>query len=77
MSLAQRILKAILPKQMADNMEAESRKWLMVCPDGHKISVWEAGAIRWGAGGKPKRLYHCRDCGRARWMTYEKATPAT
>jgi len=77
MSLTQRILKAVLPKQMADKMEAESRQWLMRCPEGHKISVWDAGAVRWGAAGNPKRRFFCRECGRVCWMTYEKASAAT
>ena len=73
MSLVQRIMKAVLPKQLADDLEAESRQWFLRCPDGHKISAWDAGAIRFGGHGKPKRFFRCPDCGRLRLMEYEKS----
>jgi uncharacterized protein with PIN domain len=74
MSFFQKLLTAVLPKDSIRNMEAESRAWMMRCPDcGHEISVWEAGGIRYGASGKPRRLMRCSQCGRRTWHhTYKK-----
>jgi transposase-like protein len=68
MSLIQRLLKAILPKSTLKAMEAESRHWMMRCPNcKHEHSVWEAGGIRFGAAGKPRRLLRCPNCGQMIW----------
>lgn len=57
------------------DIEAESRAWMMKCPDcGHEISVWEAGGIRFGAAGKPKRLMKCGKCGKRTWHQVYKKT---
>jgi hypothetical protein len=74
MSFFQKLFMAILPKDSAHSMEAESRAWMMRCSScAHEISVWEAGGIRYGASGKPKRLMRCSQCVRRTWHdTYKK-----
>lgn len=76
MALVQKLQKSIMPREMAEAMEAESRLWMMRCPDGHETSVWDAGGIRYRAAGKPVRLYRCGACGELRKMTLHKATSA-
>ncbi|HKP54780.1 MAG TPA: phage terminase large subunit family protein [Chloroflexia bacterium] len=61
-------------------MEADSRAWMMRCPNcGHERSVWEMGGIRWGAAGEPRRRLLCPQCGKKGWhKTYRKQEePAT
>ena len=74
MSFFQKLLRALLPKDSVDGMERESRAWMMRCPScGHEISVWDAGGIRFGASGKPRRLMRCSQCGKRTWHdTYKK-----
>jgi hypothetical protein len=70
MSGLQSFLKAIFPKRWGENMEAESRAWMMRCGNcGHDRSVWEMGGIRWRAGGNPRRMLACPKCGRMSWHT--------
>lgn len=63
MSFTQRLVYAIFPKRWAAAMEAESRRWIMVCPCGRETSIWDAGGVRYKAVGNPKRLYRCPQCG--------------
>ncbi|MGD9116923.1 MAG: hypothetical protein PVJ61_07105 [Dehalococcoidia bacterium] len=67
MTFIQRLITKILPGKLAKSMEAESRAWMMRCPCGHEISVWEAGGVRYKAAGKSLRLRRCEQCGRATW----------
>jgi hypothetical protein len=70
----QKTLKAVMPHKLAEAMEAESRLWMMRCPDGHEISVWDAGGIRYKAKGKAvPRLFKCAECGKLRKMELFKA----
>jgi hypothetical protein len=74
MGLVQKALKAVMPHKLAEAMEAESRLWMMRCPDGHEISVWDAGGIRYKAKGKAiPRLFKCAKCGKLRKMEFSKA----
>jgi hypothetical protein len=73
-AFVQTVLKSILPAAMAKRMEEESRAWKMRCPEGHEISVWDAGGIRYKASGKPVRLYRCKGCGKVRRMTLYKSS---
>lgn len=51
----QKFLLRILPKSWAQDMEADSRKWMLKCNTcGHERSVWDAGGIRWKAISKGK-----------------------
>jgi hypothetical protein len=71
----QKLLKSILPKNMADQMEAESRSWMLQCPNcKYEQSYWEIGGIRWGASGKPKIYRPCKNCSQLGWHTvYRKS----
>jgi translation initiation factor 2 beta subunit (eIF-2beta)/eIF-5 len=47
MNSTQRFFKAILPRKLAEDMEAESRSWFLRCEEcGAERSVWDAGGIR-------------------------------
>jgi hypothetical protein len=64
MNGARRWLLGLLPQKWADSMEAESRTWMMRCPNcEHEVSVWDAGGVRWKAAGRSKRLLRCQACG--------------
>ncbi len=76
MSLLQKLLVTLLPRKWAESMEAASRNWTARCPCGFERSFWEAGGIRWKAGGKEKIYLSCPQCGQSQWHTiYRK--PAT
>lgn len=63
MSFGQKLFKSVLPRSWGDAMEAESRRWMMQCPCGHEVSVWDAGGIRWKGSGEPRRRFPCPKCG--------------
>jgi hypothetical protein len=73
MSRLQRFFKAILPRKWFEAAEAESRRWIIRCPCGGGISVWDAGGLRWKANTRkrnwPKTLMDCAACGQRRWHT--------
>jgi hypothetical protein len=70
MSFRQKLLQAILPRRWVEEMEAESRSWMLRCDTCDlERSVWEAGGVRWKAAGRPSRLMRCPHCGRATWHT--------
>lgn len=64
MSTTQRLLRAIVPSSWFQQMEAESREWIMTCSQcGAQRSVWDAGGVRWKAKGEPTRRVRCTSCG--------------
>jgi hypothetical protein len=68
MSFGQKLLMAIVPRRWADEMEAESRSWMLHCNVcGLERSVWEMGGVRWKAAGRPSRLMYCPQCGKTTW----------
>lgn len=67
MTFIQKRLKAWLPARWAAAIEAESREWVLQCPCGHEVSVWEAGGIRYKARGNPRKLRTCPQCGQRTW----------
>jgi hypothetical protein len=70
MSFLQDLLHAIVPRRWADEMEAESRSWMLRCDAcGLERSVWETGGVRWKAAGRSSRLMRCAQCDRATWHT--------
>ena len=76
MSFFQRTLTAIVPRRWAEDMEAESRSWMLHCKVcGLERSVWEMGGVRWKAAGRPSRLMHCSQCGRSTWHTLYRRQP--
>jgi DNA-directed RNA polymerase subunit RPC12/RpoP len=69
-SFIQKLLIALFPPKVAEDMETESRSWILRCPTcGHERSIWDVGGIRWGAKGNPKRLLRCPACGNRTWHT--------
>jgi hypothetical protein len=73
-SAIQKFLQAVLPEKLANDMEAESRSWMVQCPNcKYKKSVWELGGIRWKAAGNPRKYLRCKNCGEKTWhQTYRK-----
>lgn len=72
MSSAQKFFIGLFPR-WAKDIEAESRRWMMRGECGHEYSVWDAGGVRWKAGGNPRRYRRCLQCGRASWhVVYKK-----
>ena len=70
MTFLQRFLISIFPKSWADDMEAESRHWMVRCSCGFERSLWDLGGIRWKAKGSPPRWYmRCSHCGQRSWHT--------
>jgi hypothetical protein len=70
MNFLQKLLMAIVPRRWADEMEAESRSWMLRCKVcGLERSVWEMGGVRWKAAGCPSRRRHCPRCGQTTWHT--------
>ena len=66
MSFGQQLLRAIVPRRLAEEIETESRSWMVRCNTCElECSVWEVGGVRWKAAGRPSRLVHCPRCGRA------------
>ena len=75
MSGAQNFMKSILPKSWAEDLEAESRQWMMQCPNcKHEVSVWEMGGIRWKAAGNPRRYAVCLNCMKSGWHQLYRKT---
>jgi hypothetical protein len=78
MSTIQKFLLAVLPAKWAQNLETESRQWIMKCPScSHEKSIWDLGGIRWGAAGKPKRLMMCPQCRQLTWHEVSRRDAAT
>jgi len=45
--MIQKILKCLLPKDVFQKIEDESRRWFMECPQcGFHRSYWDAGGVR-------------------------------
>lgn len=74
MSRLQRFFTRIVPREWAEQMEAESRRWTLRCPNcGFERSVWAMGGIRWRAAGNSRNMLRCPNCGQRAWHTlYEK-----
>lgn len=63
MSTAQRLLRAIVPSQWFQQMEAESHEWITTCSQsGAERSIWEAGDVRWKAKGERVFCARCKNC---------------
>lgn len=75
MSMRNLILR-LLP-WIAEDMERESREWMIQCPKcGREKSVWDAGGIRYRARGNPRKLGRCSQCGKLRFLRIYRATNA-
>lgn len=74
MNTIQKILSAIMPASWRANMEAESKQWMLKCPNcGKERSYWDAGGIRAGAFGNKTVYGKCPACGQnVGFQTYRK-----
>ncbi len=73
MTLVQGFFRAILSKGNYEDMERQSRSWMMQCPNcRHERSIWELGGIRWKAAGNPRRYMSCPNCNQKNWHTVYK-----
>ena len=77
MPFMQSLFTRLLPRKWAEDMRTESLEWMMQCPCGDEISVWDSGGIRYKAAGNPKRLRACPKCGKRTWHNVyrKKAVP--
>ncbi len=58
------LIRTLFPGFM-DRVEAESKTWMMQCPNCDcEISVWDAGGMRYKGLGTAYRLGRCRSCGK-------------
>lgn len=69
-----RFLKFILPSRAFDAVRAGTKLWLMECPCGHKLDVWDIGGVRYKAAGEPRRLLRCPACDKLTWHKTRKKT---
>lgn len=67
MTSLQKFITSLLPKAWAADLERESKHWMLCCPCGHSVSIWDARGIRWKAKGNPKRLMKCPSCHQRTW----------
>jgi hypothetical protein len=67
MSFMQKLSVAVLPKKWAENMEAESRRWMTRCSWGFVRSIWETGGVRGKAAGNERLYLACPNCQRSHW----------
>jgi hypothetical protein len=72
--LFQKFLASALPKNMSEEMEKESRSWMVQCSNcKYERSVWEMGGIRWKAAGNPRVYRRCINCDTKSWhMVYKR-----
>lgn len=71
MGFFQKLFGSLLPKETMAALETDSRDWMVQCPCGHAISVWDLGGIRYKAKSRGKRsLIRCQKCGKLRWHRY-------
>ncbi len=74
MTFLQRFMSTLLPKVWAEDMQKESRSWMVRCNCGFERSVWDIGGIRWKAKGNSKILSMCSSCHQKTWhTTYQKS----
>lgn len=74
----QKLLTGMFSPATAARMEADSRMWMMQCPNcGWERSLWELGGIRYKAVGNPRSLQRCPNCRQIRWLKiYRREGPA-
>ena len=77
LSFVQRLFTALLPPKWAEDMEADSRRWRLLCPKcGYERSFWDIGGIRWKATGNQRNLMRCPNCGEVSWhKAYRREEP--
>ena len=77
LSFFQKLFTAIFPREWAEDMEADSRRWMLQCPKcGYERSFWDIGGIRWKATGNQRNLMRCPNCGEVSWhKAYRREDP--
>ena len=66
--MLRKLIKKLAP-DLSQRIEADSRRWMMQCPEcGYEISVWDYGGMRYKALGSAYRLGRCRGCKRIRML---------
>jgi hypothetical protein len=65
MNTIQKVITKIVPRRWAQDMETESRAWIMTCPNCRaEQSLWDAGGIRWKAYSNKSVFMRCPQCGK-------------
>jgi predicted RNA-binding Zn-ribbon protein involved in translation (DUF1610 family) len=73
MSAVQKFLLALMPASWRASAEAESKQWMMQCPNCQfEQSYWDTGGIRWKAAGNPRLRRKCPNCGETVWFRVYK-----
>jgi ribosomal protein S27E len=68
LSGVQKLLTGLFSPATAARMEANSRMWMMQCPNcSYEQSIWDIGGIRYKAFGNPRSLQRCPNCGKIGW----------
>jgi hypothetical protein len=74
MSAVQDFFKLILSESSFEAIRDGTKLWLLECSCGHKRDLWDAGGVRYKAGGKPRQYGKCPQCGRNTWHKVRKKT---
>ncbi len=65
----------LLSEQAFRAVESGTRQWLQECQScGHKQDFWEAGGVRQGGIGEPRKLQLCGKCQTLRWQKIRRKT---
>lgn len=72
MSRFQKLMRLILPKQLFQKMEAESKAWMVTCDCGYSRSVWDIGGMRYKSKDNNKTYGKCPSCGQMKWLQLVK-----
>jgi hypothetical protein len=75
LSHLQQLFIRIFPASWAQEMEAESRDWMVRCHAcGFERSLWETGGIRWKKKGNSRTWTwgRCPNCGKLSWHTVHR-----
>jgi hypothetical protein len=73
LSSKQRLVKRFTSPERFAAMETESRAWIIEADCGLKISVWDAGGIRYKSLSTGKNRWgRCPHCGKRHWMTIQR-----
>jgi hypothetical protein len=77
--MIQQLMKKILPKKWAEDMEADSRRWMIQCSScNFEQSIWDIGGVKWKAYGTSYTAKRCKNCGKiARHKVYKKQEAIT
>jgi hypothetical protein len=76
LSGTQKFVKWFSSKAKFEKIIAESQQWMFTCKCGKTTSIWDAGGIRSGAGGKLNVMLRCPHCQKTGMHTviYENKT---